>query len=62
MTKTHLEDTAGTWLLQLEPEESTEMHMHRHLCLWVGIDGGPLDCHDEYGNQLGIFGVATDGI
>lgn len=55
-------DTLRIWKLELEPGQETPMHRHTHSYIWYAVQGGPLDCEDENGNDLGIFDVPTNSV
>ncbi|MEZ5592798.1 MAG: hypothetical protein R3F53_19685 [Gammaproteobacteria bacterium] len=55
-------DKVKVWDFVLQPGEETEMHKHDKSYMWYAIQGGPLDCEDEHGNDLGVFDVPTGGV
>lgn len=55
-------DKVIVWDFQLQPGEETPMHRHDRSYVWYAIQGGPLDCEDEHGNDLGVFDVPTGSI
>lgn len=55
-------DQVIVWDFQLQPGEETPMHKHDRSYMWYAIQGAPLDCEDEHGNDLGVFDVPTGGI
>ena len=50
------------WNFELQPGEETPMHTHENSYIWYAIQGGPLDCEDEHGNDLGVFDVPTGSL
>ena len=52
-------DKIKVWDFVLEPGEETELHTHDKSYIWYAIQGGPLDCEDAHGNDLGVFDVPT---
>lgn len=50
------------WDFKLKPGEETPMHKHDKSYVWYAIQGGPLDCEDEHGNDLGIFNVPHESV
>jgi len=55
-------DKVRVWDMVLQPGEETPMHKHEHSYVWYAISGGPLDCADAQGNDLGIIDVPTGSI
>lgn len=55
-------DKIVVWNFLLQPGEETEMHRHDRSYIWYAIQGGPLDCEDEHGNDLGVFDVPTGSV
>jgi len=55
-------EVVRVWDFVLMPGEETPMHKHEKSYMWYAIHGGPLDCEDADGNDLGIFDVPTGGI
>ncbi|MEO1192205.1 MAG: hypothetical protein AAFY02_10640 [Pseudomonadota bacterium] len=55
-------DKVIVWDFELQPGEETEMHRHDKSYIWYAIQGGPLDCEDEHGNDLGVFDVPTGSV
>ena len=55
-------DKIIVWDFILQPGEETVMHTHSRSYMWYAIQGGPLDCEDEYGGDLGIFDVPTGSV
>ena len=55
-------DKIKVWDFILQPGEYTEIHKHDKSYIWYAIQGGPLDCDDEHGNDLGVFDVPTGSV
>lgn len=55
-------DRIIVWNFELKPGEETPMHKHGNSYMWYAIQGGPLDCEDEDGNDLGVFDVPTGSV
>lgn len=61
-TKVFENDKIVVWNFVLQPGEETPMHRHERSYVWYAIQGGPLDCEDEQGNDLGVFEVPTGSV
>lgn len=61
-TKLFENDKVIVWNFELKPGEETPMHTHDRSYIWYAIQGGPLDCEDNEGNDLGIFDVPTGSV
>ena len=61
-TKIFENDKIIVWNFELAPGETTPMHKHDKSYVWYAIQGGPLDCDDEHGNDLGVFDVPTNSV
>lgn len=61
-TKIFENDKVIVWDFQLQPGETTPVHTHEHSYMWYAIQGAPLDCDDEHGNDLGIIDVPTGAV
>jgi len=61
-TKIFENDKVVVWNFELQPGETTPMHTHDKSYIWYAIEGGPLDCDDEHGNDLGVFDVPTGSV
>jgi len=55
-------DNIIVWDFELKPGEETPMHKHSHSYMWYALQGAPLDCEDEHGNDLGVFDVPTGSV
>ncbi len=55
-------DKVIVWLFELKPGEETPMHRHERSYMWYAINGAPLDCEDNEGNDLGVFDVPTGSV
>ncbi len=55
-------DKVIVWDFELQPGEETPIHRHEKSYMWYAIQGGPLDCEDDRGNDLGVFEVPTGSI
>ncbi|MFL2840645.1 MAG: hypothetical protein ACJ0BT_02250 [Pseudohongiellaceae bacterium] len=55
-------DKIIVWDFELQPGETTPMHKHENSYIWYALQGGPLDCDDEHGNDLGVFDVPTGSV
>ena len=55
-------DKVKVWDFVLQPGEETPMHKHDKSYMWYAIQGGPLDCEDEHGGDLGVFDVPTGSV
>lgn len=60
--KVYENDQIIVWDFTLEPGEETPLHRHDKSYIWYAINGGPLDCEDADGNDLGIFNVPTGSV
>lgn len=61
-TKLFENDKVIVWNFELKPGEETPMHTHDRSYIWYAIQGGPLDCEDNEGNDLGVFDVPTGSV
>lgn len=61
-TKLFENDKVIVWNFELKPGEETPMHTHDRSYIWYAIQGSPLDCEDDEGNDLGVFDVPTGSV
>ena len=61
-TKIFENDAIIVWDFILQPGEETPLHRHDKSYIWYALNGGPLDCEDADGNDLGIFNVPTGSV
>ena len=61
-TKIFENDKVIVWDFTLEPGETTPLHTHENSYIWYALEGAPLDCDDEHGNDLGIFDVPKGAV
>lgn len=61
-TKVYEDDKIVVWNFELQPGETTPMHKHERSYLWYVINGAPLDCKGENGEDLGVVPAETGAV